>query len=410
MLNTLRQRDSVEQANDGDAAPPRYRVVMHGVRPGIAADAAGAQLVALFKRSEEQMRVLLATPRAIVKKDLDLDSARQYQQALQRCGCACVIEADGMQQVWGDSAPDAGEDFSGVILQRYFSPATGIVFNAPEAWVETADEQTFQLRDPQTNMQCTASGFDNPGRSVQQWADTRFAAIAETMPHLRLVTGAHRIMGADWGDRVQGIAAEYQGVFPDSDEESHYLVVCLRTDQVVISLTICAHKPAFAAQEAFYRWLLLNQLDVADVSASRLEHDAAMQRWLKHNKPEPETVPDLAETGADNYDGPDQELKKAAAGQKLIIAALLLSIALLVFRNQLPGLLATLCSVAAMCLSIAGLVRVSDSMELSMRMRILLLLLLLVPLVNVFAMFALSVRTGRHLKAAALFGRAAGQG
>lgn len=298
------------------------------------------------------------------------------------------------------SAP--GGDFSRLTLQRYSSPSTGIVFHAPEAWEETADEETFQLLDPQTQALFTASGFDNPGRSARQWADSRYAAVADGMPFLRMVAGAHNIQGADWGDRVQGIVAEYRGVFPDNTEESHYLLACLRTGQAVATLSIRAPAPVFAANEALYRWLLLNQLDLCDVSAARREHDAAMQRWLRHNRPAPEAAapapPAPAHPAADPDPALPLQISQPALGRKLMLCALALSIVLLAVKGWMPGVAVALCNVAAMCLAIAGLTQVADSLALSIRARIAVLLLLLVPLVNLLAMAALCVQTSRHLR------------
>lgn len=53
-----------------------------------------------------------------------------------------------------------------------------------------------------------------------------------------------------------GHANDYQGVFPGTDVMRHYLVLCLRTDEMVISFTITASVAAFIEHEASYRWLL----------------------------------------------------------------------------------------------------------------------------------------------------------
>ncbi|MES2259597.1 MAG: hypothetical protein V4724_13795 [Pseudomonadota bacterium] len=78
----------------GGSTPRSYRVITHGLRDGYTLEQVTAQLAALFKRTDAQMHTLLATPRAIIKKQVDFASALQFKEALERCGCACVIEPE----------------------------------------------------------------------------------------------------------------------------------------------------------------------------------------------------------------------------------------------------------------------------------------------------------------------------
>ncbi|SFV01855.1 hypothetical protein [Pseudoduganella namucuonensis] len=246
-----------------------YRVVTAGPRDGHTHEHVSARLAALFRRTEEQMRALLAAPRAIIKKQIDFADAQRFKAALEDCGCVCVVEPES-------------PDFSTLLLSRYASGGTGVIINAPEAWHASTDGHTFQLLDEASGAQFTAVGIANSGHTVQEWTEQRLRTVEEDMPYMRQVRGPYALKGADWGARVQGIAAEYRGILPGTNEYSHYLVLSLRTELSLVCLTLGARAAAFDANEALYRWLLENQLDVHDARQTPAQ-DEALQRWLKYN-------------------------------------------------------------------------------------------------------------------------------
>lgn len=151
--------------------------------------------------------------------------------------------------------------FSSLKLHQFVSLGLGVILNAPESWEDASSEELFQVIDPATGAQFTASGYENPGVSLPQWAEARLSAVAKGMPFLREVKAPCEMKGVAW----TGIVAEYLGIFPESEYESHYLVLCLQSDRVVISFTITAHVEIFAEHEPLYRWLLQNQLDLYQV-------------------------------------------------------------------------------------------------------------------------------------------------
>lgn len=148
--------------------------------------------------------------------------------------------------------------FSGLTLRRFVSSAVGLVFNAPASWRENPDSEYFQIVDPQTGMQVTVSAYRNPGMPLQQWADARLGTIEQAMPFLRLVQAPREMQGMAW----TGIVGEYQGVFPQQQRESRYLVLCLQTEALLLSVTIVADDRIFEENAALYRWLLQTQLDL----------------------------------------------------------------------------------------------------------------------------------------------------
>jgi hypothetical protein len=71
-----------------------YRVVSQGLQPGFSAEVAGELVAALFKCSREQVDALVGETPVTVRKGLAYEAAEKYARALERCGCACVLEQE----------------------------------------------------------------------------------------------------------------------------------------------------------------------------------------------------------------------------------------------------------------------------------------------------------------------------
>jgi len=141
-------------------------------------------------------------------------------------------------------------------LREFVSPAFGMVFKAPESWQGTSKGLLFGVHDPQADIQFTASAYAIQVISVEDWATLRFLAVDSKMPYLKQVIAPYELKGKGWS----GIAAEYQGTFPNEDFETCYLVLCLKNGEIWISFTRVASAQTFAENEGLYRWLLQNQL------------------------------------------------------------------------------------------------------------------------------------------------------
>lgn len=152
-------------------------------------------------------------------------------------------------------------NFDNIKLRQFIGPGFGLVFNAPASWQDTSDHDFFRLVDSDTGAQFTASALENPGVSLQQWADKRLSIIASKMSFLSQTVPPCELQGVAW----KGIVAEYQGVAPGAESKVHYLVLCLRTDEVVVSFTITSDVNSFVENEKFYKWLLTTQLDIYKV-------------------------------------------------------------------------------------------------------------------------------------------------
>lgn len=141
-------------------------------------------------------------------------------------------------------------------VQPFLSPAFGILLLAQPGWQENSDERYFQVIDPLTGTQFTASGYENPGIGLEQWAEARLGMLAEGMPFMKRLCPPYPVSGNGW----QGIAIECRGTFPGDDKESHYLVLCLLSEQRLISFTVTASVEAFRENEALYRDVLKSRL------------------------------------------------------------------------------------------------------------------------------------------------------
>ncbi len=71
----------------------RYRVVLSGgVRQGESLDAVKQRMAAMFKAPAAQMDMLFQRGHAVIKKDIDLETAKKYVRAIESAGALCEIE------------------------------------------------------------------------------------------------------------------------------------------------------------------------------------------------------------------------------------------------------------------------------------------------------------------------------
>jgi TPR repeat protein len=89
----------------GRGADP-CEVRLAGIRPGFSEAQVVASLAPLFKRSEEDVRRLLAQKNPLVKKNVSRDAAAKYVAALERSGAACVVESENDREPDPDPAAE----------------------------------------------------------------------------------------------------------------------------------------------------------------------------------------------------------------------------------------------------------------------------------------------------------------
>ena len=71
-----------------------YRVSITGLRDGFSKDQVNSGLANLFKTTTDKLPNFFSQPTYVVKKNLDLDTAKKYQLLIQQQGCECVIEPE----------------------------------------------------------------------------------------------------------------------------------------------------------------------------------------------------------------------------------------------------------------------------------------------------------------------------
>jgi hypothetical protein len=156
-------------------------------------------------------------------------------------------------------APDQ-DKFEQLQMKTFASPL-GVVLKAPETWFEGGDEKVFQVVDPKTGTQFSASASVDPGVTLEEWTRLRLQAVKAAMPYLRRTRAPYPMSTANW----QGLVGEYEGLFPGGIENKHYLVLCLIADGNTYSITITAVQQVYEQRERFYKWLLQNNLDIHKV-------------------------------------------------------------------------------------------------------------------------------------------------
>lgn len=181
----------------------------------------------------------------------------------------------------GGAAP---QGFDAIALRQFVSPQTGLVLQAPAHWEDTSDSTCFQVSDSQTGTQFSATAYQNPGMTLEAWAQTRLSAVAEMLPSLYQHERPYPVEGRGW----RGVAAEYGGQFPDSEEDVRYLVLCIATDSALVSATVVAPTAAFFDQRPFIDWLLRNRLELYQVRSAESSPEglAAAQTAAAAGNPE----------------------------------------------------------------------------------------------------------------------------
>ena len=74
--------------------PATFCVTLGNIQKYVDHDAMVSKLVPLLKREPEEVRELLATPNAVLKRRLDHVTAQRFAQTLDLIGCNCTVEKE----------------------------------------------------------------------------------------------------------------------------------------------------------------------------------------------------------------------------------------------------------------------------------------------------------------------------
>lgn len=72
-----------------------YRIRTHGLKEGFGRKLAAARLMTLFKQPVASIQPILDVQGTLIREGMDRVTALRYKEALERCGCLCLIEEDG---------------------------------------------------------------------------------------------------------------------------------------------------------------------------------------------------------------------------------------------------------------------------------------------------------------------------
>ncbi len=132
-----------------------YELVFDGtISEGHQIEDVKKKLAALLKANDEQIELLFSKPEVIIKKNMDYESAVNYQKALQKAGTVCKVMDAAQNQVAVQVEKAAPASSHGQFIDHAASPPT-LQF-ADEA-VMDAGETTLpkDLHNPASQMEAT---------------------------------------------------------------------------------------------------------------------------------------------------------------------------------------------------------------------------------------------------------------
>lgn len=109
---------------------------------------------------------------------------------------------------------------------------------------------------------------------------------------------------------------------------------------------------------------------------------------------------DAPKSDVDNGDFDHANLDQAASGQKLIIYSILLNFVAIASQHATGVLLVTVLSIAALVMSIIGIVRLCSGLGYSTGSKILLIIGCFIPLINLIILVTLSMKATSRLREA----------
>lgn len=132
----------------------------------------------------------------------------------------------------------------------------GLELFVPGAWREERSAKALRFHEQASGVRVEVSGFHRPGLTLAQWLDMRVALVGQEMRFLTQDGPAYALSGAEWGNRITGMAVEFTGMFPGETVAGRYLVACIHLDGTVVAITLRATADVFEQQRAVFQWML----------------------------------------------------------------------------------------------------------------------------------------------------------
>lgn len=319
-----------------------------------------------------------------------------------------------------------GHAISSLNPKEFHNANLGLEFYAPGSWKEVKNSRSLHLLDPITGAKLEANGFARTDTPIEKWVGMRLHIIDKEMPYMKQVAKPSIIKGENWGNRIQGIVAEYKGIQTGDEEESHMLICCMRTDDMLVSIAITAKASVFAANRAVYNWIFSRtDLGMAMAAMSGGAGSAGRAGSTQSSS----SVKRTTSAGSGNSSGGssgrhggsssassnvqfahndggggDYYISRLAIGQRLIIMAILLNITLTVwvqsveYSNRAQVLIAFAGLLMIIFMSVLGFFRLAGGFGWSGARTVLMLLLSFVPLLNLIMMVIYNIKATALIK------------
>ncbi len=84
----------IDEQADKVHRPATFSITLDSMQKNVDPEAVVAKLVPLFKRTPEEVRDVLALPKAVLKRRLDHVTAQRFVRTLDLIGCNCTIEKE----------------------------------------------------------------------------------------------------------------------------------------------------------------------------------------------------------------------------------------------------------------------------------------------------------------------------
>ncbi|MFZ6781378.1 hypothetical protein ACO0LD_31515 [Undibacterium sp. Ji83W] len=308
-----------------------------------------------------------------------------------------------------------GHDIANLNPKEFRNANLGLEFYAPGSWREVKNSRSLHLLDPVTDTRLEANGFAREDISIEKWVGMRLHIIDKEMPHMKQVAKPTVFKGENWGNRIQGIVAEYKGKQAGDEEESHMLICCLRTDSMLVSIAVTAKASVFDINRAVYNWIFSR----SDISMAM----AAVSGGAKNNTGASVSTSARARTGGAGGNGGshssasseqsghhhyqsagEHDVGRLASGQRLLILGIVFYFVLvgwtksIDFGNRVEVLSFCCLGLMIIFMSIFGFFRLAGGFGWSGAKTLLMFVLSFVPLVNLILMVVYNIKATARIK------------
>jgi len=315
-----------------------------------------------------------------------------------------------------------GHDIALLNPKEFRNTNLGLEFFAPGSWQEVKNSRSLHLKDPLTGTKLEANGFARDNISIQKWVGMRMHLIETEMPHFKQVGKPAVVKGENWGSRIEGITIEYKGIAVGETEESHLLICCMRTDNMLVSIAITAKASVFAVNQAVYHWIF-SRSDLVQAGAASSGNAGYAGHGSKVGNSSNNSSNNSGKGSNDNAGGrgnigdyaigmhttynPDaegQDVGRLAIGQRLLILGILFYIGMagvagkFDFSSRTDLSLVCFFGLMSIFCSLFGFFRLAGGFGWSGVKTLLMFILSFMPLINLILMVSYNLKATARIK------------